>query len=258
MLKYETTKKGTKMKPQLSTVDIHKWYGSVHALNGVNFEVYPGEIIGLLGDNGAGKSTLVKILSGAIPKNRGAIYWEGKQTEISSVYEARKLGIETVYQDQAVVNDMSVAQNIFLGRELKKRIGIVEILDKKRMEKKAAEITQYLGLQIATPKQEVRFCSGGERQGIAIARAIFFKAKLIILDEPTTALSVRGSEVVLNFVTQLKTKGISSIIVTHNVYHAYSIADRFVIMSMGEIVDDVSRNDITQNQLIAKLAHRSD
>jgi len=246
-------RKGINLKPQLRAVDIHKWYGSVHALSGAYLEVYPGEIIGLLGDNGAGKSTLVKILAGAIPKNRGKIYWEEKETEISSVHEARKLGIETVYQDQAVINDMTVSQNIFLGREMQKRFGPIKILDKKRMEEEARKITEYLGLKIATPKQEVRFCSGGERQGVAIARAICFKAKLVILDEPTTALSVRGAERVLNFVKQLKMEGISVLIVTHNVRHVYSVADRFVIMSRGEVVERVEKSHVTENQLISKL-----
>lgn len=241
------------MKPQLRAVNIHKWYESVHALKGVDLEVYPCETIGLLGDNGAGKSTLVKILAGALPKNRGKIYWREKETEISSVREARKLGIETVYQDQAVVNGMSVAQNIFLGRELKKRLGPIEILDKKRMDEEARKITEYLGLKIATPKQEVRFCSGGERQGVAIARAIHFKAKLVILDEPTTALSVQGAEKVLNFVKRLKREGMSSIFVTHNIHHVYPVADRFVIISRGKVVEKVKKSHITKNQLISKL-----
>ena len=241
------------MKPQLRAENIHKWYGSVHALRGADFEVYPGEIIGLLGDNGAGKSTMVKILAGVIPKNKGKIYWEEKETEISSVHEARKLGIETVYQAQAVVSDMNVSQNIFLGRELKKRFGPIEILDKKRMDEEARKITEYLNLNIATPKQEVRFCSGGERQGVAIARAIYFKAKLVILDEPTTALSVSGAEKVLNFVKRLKKEGISCIIVTHNIHHVYSVADKFIIISRGKIVERLEKSNITKNQLISKL-----
>lgn len=241
------------MKPQLRAENIHKWYGSIHALRGADLEVYPGEITGLLGDNGAGKSTLVKILAGVIPKNEGKIYWEEKETEISSVNEARKLGIETVYQAQAVVSDMNVSQNIFLGRELKKRFGPIEILDKKRMDEEARKITEYLNLNIATPKQEVRFCSGGERQGVAIARAIYFKAKLVILDEPTTALSVSGAEKVLNFVKRLKKEGISCIIVTHNIHHVYSVADKFIIISRGKIVEKLEKSNITKNQLISKL-----
>jgi simple sugar transport system ATP-binding protein len=169
------------------------------------------------------------------------------------VNSARRLGIETVYQDQAVVDDMSVAQNIFLGRELKRHVGPIEILDKKRMREEARKISEYLGLSIATPEQEVRFCSGGERQGVAIARAIHFKAKLVILDEPTTALSVQGAERVLNFVKRLKKDGIASIVITHNIHHVYPIADRFVIMSRGDVVARFEKKNISKSQLMSKL-----
>ncbi len=249
----QQAKKGQTLKSQIRAENIHKWYGSVHALRGVDLEVNPGEVVGLLGDNGAGKSTLIKILTGVISKNKGKIYWDGKEVEISSVNGARRLGIETVYQDQAVINDMSVAQNIFLGRELKKRVGPIEILDKEKMGEEARKISEYLGLAIATPDQEVRFCSGGERQGVAIARAIYFKAKLIILDEPTTALSVQGAERVLNFVRQLKKDGIASIVITHNVHHVYPVSDRFVIMSRGEVVARVEKREISKSELLAKL-----
>jgi simple sugar transport system ATP-binding protein len=191
----------------LKMENIHKFYGSVHALKGVDFEVgsneivglvgdKSNEIVGLVGDNGAGKSTLVGLIAGSLSKSEGKIFVKGKETDIPSVKSARDLGIETVYQDQAVVETLSVAKNIFLGRELL-RPGLFKLLDMKKMEKEAEESTKSLGLDIASPDQEVRFCSGGERQGVAISRAMYFKAELVILDEPTAALSVVGVRKVL-------------------------------------------------------------
>jgi len=194
----------------LKMENIHKFYGSVHALKGVDFEVGINEIVGLVGDNGAGKSTLVGIIGGSIPKSSGKIFVKDKEVEIPSVKAARDLGIEMVYQDQAVVETLSVAKNIFLGRELCKP-GLIKLLDMKTMRKEAERITKSLGLNIATPDQEVRFCSGGERQGVAISRAMYFKAELVILDEPTAALSLTGVQKVLEFIRQLKASGASVI-----------------------------------------------
>lgn len=230
--------------------DIHKWYGKVHALKGVNFEIYPGEIVGLIGDNGAGKSTLVKILSGVLSKNRGKIYWKGEGVNISSVKEARKLGIETVYQDQAVIGCLSVAQNIFMGRQPVKSWGLVKVLDKDKMRREAEKLARDLKLHIPSPNQEIRFCSGGEIQGVAISRAMYFKASLVILDEPTTALAVSGVQKVLSFITRLKSEGIASIFVTHNLHHVYSVADKFVVLSRGEKVTDVKKEETSIEGLI--------
>jgi len=202
--------------------NIHKFYGSVHALKGVDFEVGINEIVGLVGDNGAGKSTLVEIIAGSIPKSSGKIFVKGKEVEITSVKAARELGIEMVYQDQAVVETMSVAKNIFLGRELLKP-GLIKLLDMGGMKKEAERITKSLGLNIASPDQEVRFCSGGERQGVAISRAMYFKAELVILDEPTAALSIVGVQRVLEFIRQLKDSGASVILISHNLYHVYPL-----------------------------------
>jgi simple sugar transport system ATP-binding protein len=231
--------------PLIRLEDIYKWYGKVQALKGINLEVYPGEVIGLIGDNGAGKSTLIKILSGILYKNRGKIYWEGKEVNIFSVKEARNLGIETVYQDQAVIGCLSVAQNIFMGRQPVKSWGPIKILDKSKMREESEKLAKELKLHIPSMDQEVRFCSGGESQGVAISRAMYFKAKLVILDEPTTALAISGINKVLNFITRLKEEKITSILVTHNLYHAYSVADRFVVLSQGEKVADVEKKDIT-------------
>mgnify|MGYP001132244887 CR=1 FL=1 len=228
--------------PFLRMENIHKFYGSVHALKGVDFEVQSNEIVGLIGDNGAGKSTLVEIIAGSIPKSKGKIFVEGKEVDIPSVKAARDLGIEMVYQDQAVVETMSVAKNVFLGRELL-RPGLIKLLDMKKMEKEAETITKSLGLDIPSPDQEVRFCSGGERQGVAIARAMYFKAELVILDEPTAALSVTGAQKVLEFVRQLKDSGVSVIFISHNLHHVYPIADRIVVLSRGQKVADMRKDE---------------
>ena len=235
--------------PLIKVEDVCKWYGKVQALKEINFEIYPGEILGLIGDNGAGKSTLIKILSGVLSKNRGKIYWNGEETNISSVKEARNLGIETVYQDQAVIGCLSVAQNIFMGRQPIKSWGPIKILDKGMMREEAEKLAKDLKLHIPSTNQEIRFCSGGERQGVAISRAMYFKAKLVILDEPTTALAVSGVNKVLNFITRLKKEKIASIFVTHNLHHVYSVADRFMVLSRGEKVADVKKEETSVQDL---------
>lgn len=236
-------------EPILRMENIHKWYGSVHALKGVDFNVYPGEAVGLVGDNGAGKSTLIEIITGVHDRSEGDVYWKGEPVKIGSVDEARNLNIETVFQDQAVVEDRTVAQNVFLGRELTTGIGPIKLLDKQRMREEAGEITRDLGLNISSPDQEVRFCSGGEKQGVAIARAMYFDAELVILDEPTTALAVSGVRKVLDFVEQLKAAGTAVVFISHNLPHAYEICDRFVVFSRGEKVADVLQTETTVEEL---------
>uniref|UniRef100_A0A7V3YLG8 Sugar ABC transporter ATP-binding protein n=1 Tax=Candidatus Caldatribacterium californiense TaxID=1454726 RepID=A0A7V3YLG8_9BACT len=227
-------------------VNIHKWFGRVYALRGVDFEVYRGETVGLIGDNGAGKSTLIKILSGYHQADQGEIYFEGQRVRISSPRDARKLGIETVYQEQALAPNLSIARNIFMGREPVRRWGII---DRKVMNEESMKALANLGLRLRSPDLPVVTLSGGERQGVAIARALHFKAKLVILDEPTVALSVKEVEEVLEFVRQLQREGISVIFITHNLYHAYDIAERFVVMARGKKMADVKKKDTSPEEL---------
>jgi len=236
-------------QPLLRMENIHKWYGKVHALKGVDIEVNAGEVVAIVGDNGAGKSTLIKILVGLIPKNEGEIYWKGKQVEINSIKDSRKLGIEAVYQDQAVVDCLSVSKNVFMGREITKKFGPLKFIDLKKMKYETENLTSKLGLNIASVDQEVRFCSGGERQGVAITRAMHFKANMTILDEPVTALSLKGVNQVLEFVKQLRESGIGVILITHNVGHDYSVADRFIFFSKGEKVADLRKESVTLNDI---------
>lgn len=227
--------------------NIHKFYGSVHALKGVTLEVWKGEVIGLIGDNGAGKSTLAGIIAGAIPKTAGKIYIRGREVEISGVQDARRYGIEMVYQDHAVVDVLDVARNIFLGRELVKP-GLIRLLDIERMKREAEKAIKRLELRVP-PDREVKFLSGGERQGVAISRAMYFKAELVILDEPTAALSVSAARKVLDFVRQLKNSGIACILISHNLHHVYPVADRIVVLSRGVKIADIRKEETSVEEL---------
>jgi simple sugar transport system ATP-binding protein len=236
--------------PLIRVEELEKWFGKVHALQRVTFSVSAGEIVGFVGDNGAGKSTLIKIISGVLPKSGGRVLWKGREVELSSVPMARRLGIETVYQDRAVVGTMSVAQNIFLGREPTKGFGPLRRLDYHAMREEAERLVRDLRLNIPSPDQEVRFCSGGEIQGVAISRAMHFRASLVILDEPTTALAVSGARQVLEFIRRLKTEGIACLFVTHNLHDVYSVADRFIVLRQGRLVADVPKDRVDVERLI--------
>lgn len=227
-------------------VNIHKWFGKVYALKGVDFTVNKAEVVGLVGDNGAGKSTLIKILSGVYKPDRGEIYFEGRRVSFASPADARRLGIETVYQDQALAPDLSILRNIFMGRELTTSFGF---LDLRKMMIESRKALETLGLRVRSPTETVGILSGGERQGVAIARALYFKAKLVILDEPTAALSIKETQKVLDFVKRLKEEGISVIFITHNLYHVYEVADRFVVLFRGTKVADVPKSQTSIDML---------
>lgn len=241
--------------PLVKMENIHKRFGSIHAVKGVDLEVYPGEIIGLLGNNGAGKSTLIKALVGIYPKTSGKIYWQGEEVEINSIKDARKLGIEAVYQEQAVFNQLSIVKNVFMGREPKRcMLGPIKCLDYKTMKDIVGPLLKKLGMSVPSLDHEVRFCSGGERQGVAIARAMHFEAKLVILDEPTTALSVEAAKKVLSFIEHLKNEGISVILISHNMAHVYSVVDRIVVLSHGRKVEDVKKSETTRDKIEALMS----
>jgi simple sugar transport system ATP-binding protein len=227
-------------------VDIHKWFGKVYALRGVNFEVREKEIIGLVGDNGAGKSTLIKILSGFHPADRGEIYFTGKKVHIHNPKDAKKLGIETVYQEQALAPHVSISRNIFMGREPTTHLGF---LNKKVMDMESLDTLSKIGLVLTNPETPVEALSGGQRQGVAIARVLYFEAKLVVLDEPTIALSVKESRQVMEFIKQLRAEGISVVFITHNIYHVYQIAERFVILAHGEKIGDIKKEDTSVDHL---------
>lgn len=230
----------------LRMVGIHKWFGRVHALRGVDFEVGKGEAVGLVGDNGAGKSTLIKVVSGYHRASKGQIFFEGREAEISSPRDARALGVETVYQEQALALHLSIARNIFMGREPSRTLGF---LDNEVMNAESMKALASIGLHLRSPDTPVSTLSGGERQGVAIARVLHFEAKLVILDEPTIALSVKEVGEVLEFVRELKDKGIAVVFIAHNLHHVFSVADRIVVLAHGKTLADMPTKDTTVDDL---------
>jgi simple sugar transport system ATP-binding protein len=219
---------------------IEKSYGRVHALRDVNLTIRKGEIVGLLGDNGAGKSTLIKVLSGAVPYSSGEIRIKGRPVAMTSTNDAIAAGIETIYQDSALVPQLSIARNLFLGREL--TTGRLGRLDLDRMNEVAAELLKRVGIsKNIPPTTPIGSLSGGERQAVAIARAMYFDSDLIILDEPTNNLGVAETQGVLRFVREARDTGHSCIFIAHNIHHVFQVVDRMVVMRRGTVVaDDLS------------------
>jgi len=243
----KTAGAGGKSTPLVKMVNIHKSFGKVNALRDINFHVDHAEIVGLVGDNGAGKSTLIKIVSGFHRADKGEIFYEGEKVNINTPKDAKRLGIETVYQEQALAPHVSIARNVFMGREPTKGLGF---MDRKKMDEESMGTLTKLGLRIKDPEAVVEALSGGQRQGVAIARVLYFEAKLVILDEPTIALSVKESQQVLDFTQQLKAQGISVIFITHNIFHVFQVAERFFILSHGEALTDVKKEDTNIDHLI--------
>ena len=234
--------------PLLRLRGISKIYGRTKALDGVDFEIRPNEVLGLLGDNGAGKSTLIKILSGVVQRSAGSVEVGGKPADIRSRAESAGHGIETIYQDIALVGSMSVWRNMYLARELRNRFGL---LRRAEMRQRTLEILRR-GVEIAgvdDPDIDVSGLSGGQMQAVAIARAVHFRSRILLLDEPTSALSVRETENVLKYMIDLRGEGVSSVFVTHNLYHAFQVCDRFVVMAHGRKIADVAKSDTTIEEL---------
>ncbi len=227
---------------------ISKRYGHVQALAEVDFEIDRREVVGLLGDNGAGKSTLVKIISGIESPDSGTFEKDGRPVTIRTRKGSERLGIETIYQDAALVGSASIMRNFFAGRELTNAFGLLRL---GRMNKIAMEVLEgaIRIAGIASPDLLVEALSGGQRQAVAIARAVYFKTEMLVLDEPTSALSVRETEKVLGHVTQLKEEGISSVFISHNLFHAYNVCDRFVILSRGRVVRKVRKDETSIKEL---------
>lgn len=228
--------------------NIVKRYGQLEALRGVDFHIGPNEIVGLLGDNGAGKSTLVKLLSGINPPTSGEVFAQGRSVNLNSRQDAETIGIETIYQDMAVVGEMEIWRNMFLGREIWDAFGFLKEKEMKRITMQ--ELSAGIDISgIDSPDQMVGSLSGGQRQAVAIARAVHFRKSILLLDEPTSALSVRETNKLLTYIDGLREKGTSAAFVTHNIYHAYGICDRFVVMSHGSKVHDIAKQDTSVEKL---------
>jgi len=232
-----------------------KHFGPVVALAGVSLAVYAGEVHCLLGDNGAGKSTLIKTLSGVHRPTSGDFLFEGRPVSFASPRDALDLGIATVFQDLAMIPLLSITRNFFMGREpVKTRFGPFSFMDMERADRIVHEDLRRIGIDVRDPQQPVGTLSGGERQCVAIARAVHFGAKVLILDEPTSALGVAQTSMVLKFVRQVRSKGLGMIFITHNVRHAYAVGDRFTVLNRGKTLGTFSKSEIQLDRLQTMMA----
>ncbi len=253
MIKTENTAGSS---PVIELKNVTKTFGEVRSLSDVDFVVRPGEIVGLLGDNGAGKSTLVKTVMGFHrPDPGGEIYFHGERIHDWSVARARGLGIETVYQERALCEKQPIWRNMFMGRELRGKFGL---LDVKRMRSEAARLMkEHMGFTSSAvhPDNVVATMSGGEKQGVAITRALYFEAQLVILDEPTMGLSLTETKKTLEFVGNIKKAGKSAIFIDHNIFHVYPVVDRLYVLDRGKVAGVYSKDEITMDELIERLYH---
>jgi simple sugar transport system ATP-binding protein len=246
------------MTPLLELRNVYKFFGGLCAINDVSLTIGRGEVIGLVGDNAAGKSTLMKILAGVHRPTDGQILIEGRPVVFHSPKESRKAGIEMLFQiqDLAMVPELDVADNLFLGKELCRKIGGINIpflLDRKTMRERSRAFLQDLGIRVDSVTEKVRYLSGGQQQSVSIARTVFFDARLIILDEPTSSISVKETRRVLELIHQLKEKGVSVIIVSHRMDEIFSTADRIAVLRRGVKIADVRKEDTTMEEIIKKI-----
>jgi simple sugar transport system ATP-binding protein len=239
--------------PMLDLRGITKHYAGVDALTDVSFAVGRAENVALLGDNGAGKSTLVKIMSGVVQPDRGEILWNGRPMLLTDRSRSAQLGIETIFQDSGLVGSMTIARNIFLGRELTNRLGLMRHREMRRIS--ADVLKSVVSIEgIDSADKLVENLSGGQAQAVAIARAVHFKRTLLVLDEPTSALAVRATEALFAYLRSLRASGLSSVLVTHNLYDAYRICDRFVVLSRGRVVHEAVKADTSVDQLTERVS----
>ena len=241
--------------PIINMSRINKSFGGVQALKDVDMDLFSGEVLSIVGDNGAGKSTLIKILSGAYSADSGDIFYRNRKVKITNTKDSRNLGIETIYQHLALADNLNLYQNIFLGREIKRKglLGKIGALDSMAMISEGLKLIEEFGIKIPDPEQKVCFLSGGQRQIVSISRAIYFKAEVIIMDEPTAALGVAETKKVYEFINALKSKGISIIMISHNVNEVYDIADRCMVMKMGSVVGVKKKSETSTDEIIQMI-----
>ena len=240
--------------PVLEVKDIVKRFGGLVAVNKVSTEVAPGEVVGLLGDNGAGKSTLIKVVSGVYHQDEGQVIFQGKEVKIGNPMDAIRLGIETIYQDLALAENLNVYSNIFLGREkLKKALGLIDVLDHDYMYQESKKVLDKLGIEIPSLKNKIKMLSGGQRQSVAISRSIYWNAKLLIMDEPTAALGVAEQRKVLDLVRTLSAQGVGIIIISHQLYDVFQVAHRLVILRRGEKVGELMVKETNPDEVVSLM-----
>lgn len=237
-----------------------KNFGAVRALDGVNFEVSAGEIVAIVGDNGAGKSTTIKMIAGVEQPDEGEILFEGQPVKLTNPGVAERLGIQTVYQDLALCDNLDIVSNLFLGRELVRSAipGLIRRLDKNDMERRAIPVLNDLGIKLPPLTTQVASLSGGQRQTVAVARAVLWGSKLVMLDEPTAALGVVQQRAVLDLIEKLSANGKAVLIISHNMHDVFRIADRIVVLRLGKTVASFVRSEVTPEQVVAAITGASE
>ena len=241
-------------EPMLQLRGLTKRFGGLTAVDRVDLEVYPGEVVGLLGDNGAGKSTLIKMVSGVYRPDGGEIFFQGREIRLGSPMDALELGIETLYQDLALAENLNVYANIFLGRERTKPfLGLIRVLDHASMHEESEKVLKRLEIEIPSLKSQIKHLSGGQRQAVAIGRSIYWNAKLLIMDEPTAALGVQEQRKVLDLVRVLASQNIPIIVISHQLYDIFSVTDRLVIMRRGRKVAERRTKDTTPDEVVGLI-----
>ncbi|NWJ44280.1 MAG: sugar ABC transporter ATP-binding protein [Chloroflexi bacterium] len=241
-------------QPILKLVNVSKRFGGLTAVDQVSLEIFPGEVVGLLGDNGAGKSTLIKMISGVYRPDGGQIIYQGKEVHFSTPLEARRQGIETIYQDLALCENLDATDNIFLGREpIKHTLGIFNRVDRNYMLRESKQVLDQLDIIIPNLKRPIRQMSGGQRQAVSIARAVYWNAKLMIMDEPTAALGVPEQRKVLELVHTLRQRGVPVIVISHNMQDVFAVADRMVVMRRGTKAGERSVTNTNPNEIVSLM-----
>lgn len=245
----------TSAVPALQLTGISKSFGAVQALQGVDFEVFSGEVVGLVGDNGAGKSTLIKIMAGAYASDKGDIFVEGKKVNIKSPQDANKVGIETVYQDLALCDNMDVVSNLFLGREERQTLipYLIRPLREQDMEKRTREVLRQLNVNLPSLRVPVEALSGGQRQSIAVAKSILRNAKVVLLDEPTAALGVAQTKQVLELIRRLRSQGLAVVVISHNLADVFEVVDRVIVLRLGRRVSTFDIRSTTREQVVSAI-----
>ena len=240
-------------EPIIEMRGIDKSYGGVHAVRSVDLNIYTGEVHALVGDNAAGKSTLIKILSGAVMRDGGTISFESRAVEITKPRDAKSLGIETVYQDLALADNLDVASNVFLGREMT-RSGLLRfVLDNGTMERRSRDLLSRLKINMPNIRQRVRSMSGGQRQSIAIARCVCFNARVVILDEPTAALGVEETRKVYALIREMRDQGLAVLLISHNLNHVFENCDRITVLKTGQLVGSRRVDGTTQDDVVRMI-----
>ncbi|HEY9619519.1 MAG TPA: ATP-binding cassette domain-containing protein [Crinalium sp.] len=241
--------------PRLQLTGINKSFGGVQALKNVDFEVYTGEVVGLVGDNGAGKSTLIKTMSGAYVPDEGDFLIDGQKVTIQSPQDATRLGIETVYQDLALCDNLDVVANLWLGREAYRPLipGLLKVLDETEMERQTIEVLKTLDVKIPSVRQPVAALSGGQRQCIAVAKTILREPKVVLLDEPTAALGVAQTRQVLNLILRLKERGLAVVVISHNLHDVFEVTDRIIVMRLGRRAGTFETRNVPRDRVVAAI-----